>query len=450
MRLITFITILLFASCEPFLTFAQSQLCDFVPITNISQLPDSTVMGVCNGTIHQPGNQRTERMSFTILLQKLQAMGVKTTAVDTIYLNGTNDSLIYLINTRRHALKISTGGGTTTDTLKAGFGISGSNFNGSANVTWKADTARKSGLPTYFYVDSLAAGSSGWPLTGATGTNPAINFIGTTDTATVVIKRNNITYVTISNEFDVYDSLNDKLIQATYDQIGGGIYVNLGDFTGSHNFTNIGINDKNKTINTNDSAFNNIGKFSNSDTIFAPTIQLSGGSPAIGKVWTGTDALGNASWQTPSGGVTSFSYTNSHGLRGSVSNPTATPALTLTPITQAQGNNTDSVATTAYSDSLTKLKFNTVTATSTTITDLKGTLIYDMDCTSNVDTLKLPAAATVSGNFFLTVRKKDSSVNKVVVKPNGSETINGQTSMVILFQNTSAVIYSNGSNYYRQ
>jgi hypothetical protein len=124
---------------------------------------------------------------------------------------------------------------------------------------------------------------------------------------------------------------------------------------------------------------------------------------------------------------------------------------TTTATTRTQGNNTTNIATTAYADSLTKLKFTTVTATSTTVTDLKGILIYDMDCTSNVDTLKLPAAATVSGNFFITIRKKDNSINKVVVVANnGAETINGSTSMWIQFQNTSETLYSNGTNYYAQ
>jgi hypothetical protein len=54
-------------------------------------------------------------------------------------------------------------------------------------------------VPGFYYWESLTstwkpmvATSSGWSLTGNSGTNPAVNFIGTTDNANLVFKRNNV------------------------------------------------------------------------------------------------------------------------------------------------------------------------------------------------------------------------------------------------------------------
>jgi len=114
--------------------------------------------------------------------------------------------------------------------------------------------------------------------------------------------------------------------------------------------------------------------------------------------------------------------------------------------TQSRGDNSTKAATTAYADSVGKWRFYIATATATTVSETAGNVVYDMDCTSNVDTLKLPTA--VGNSFLLTVRKKDSGVNKVVVKPAGSELINGQSSLWILYQYTSVDIYSNNTGYY--
>jgi hypothetical protein len=46
--------------------------------------------------------------------------------------------------------------------------------------------------------------SSGWGLTGNTGTNPAVNFIGTTDNKNLVFKTNNAESLRIESEGDIY------------------------------------------------------------------------------------------------------------------------------------------------------------------------------------------------------------------------------------------------------
>lgn len=53
------------------------------------------------------------------------------------------------------------------------------------------------------------------------------------------------------------------------------------------------------------------------NVLVAGNIKIAGGSPGIGKVLTGTDALGNANWQTPAGGATALGtpsnpYINAH------------------------------------------------------------------------------------------------------------------------------------------
>lgn len=92
-----------------------------------------------NSTLTFIGNNQT--ISNQIWLNNISI------GVDTMYLNGTSDSLIWMKYNRRHAIPFSGGGGTTTDTLKNGYGISGGNFNGSANVTWSIDSAT---LASYF------------------------------------------------------------------------------------------------------------------------------------------------------------------------------------------------------------------------------------------------------------------------------------------------------------
>ena len=62
-------------------------------------------------------------------------------------------------------------------------------------------------------------------------------------------------------------------------------------------------------------------------------------------------------------------------------------------------------------------------------------------------TITLPAAAA-KANYFYRIKKIDSSVNTVTVKPNGSETIDGSTTMVIAFQYSCMDLVSNGSNWY--
>ncbi len=69
------------------------------------------------------------------------------------------------------------------------------------------------------------------------------------------------------------------------------------------------------------------------------------------------------------------------------------------------------------------------------------------DCTSNAITINLPAASTASGLQYH-VKKTDSSSNMVTIVPDGSETIDGQSSAVLNNQYESRTLVSDGSNWF--
>jgi len=74
-------------------------------------------------------------------------------------------------------------------------------------------------------------------------------------------------------------------------------------------------------------------------------------APTTGQVLTATSGTA-ATWQTPAAGgtgtVTSVSVVTANGISGTVANATTTPAITLAVATQAAGDSTTNVATTAF------------------------------------------------------------------------------------------------------
>lgn len=92
--------------------------------------------------------------------------------------------------------------------------------------------------------------------------------------------------------------------------------------------------------------------------------------------------------------------------------------------------------TTASSDS------RSIVTTSTVITATSGHIVVDCDATLGDITISLPTA--VGNSAVYSIRKSDSSANEVIVEPDGSETINGDTELTIQFQNSAARIQSNG------
>ncbi len=66
---------------------------------------------------------------------------------------------------------------------------------------------------------------------------------------------------------------------------------------------------------------------------------------------------------------------------------------------------------------------------------------------SNAITISLPQASTVANKIYK-IKKTDSSVNAVTVRGYGSELIDGDSSLIISFQNSAVQMVSNSSGWY--
>jgi hypothetical protein len=73
---------------------------------------------------------------------------------------------------------------------------------------------------------------------------------------------------------------------------------------------------------------------------------------------------------------------------------------------------------------------------------------FNVNSSSGAVTVTLPAAATVSDGFDVTIKKTDSSGNAVTIDPNGSETIDGASTLDISNENEAFIIYTDGSNWF--
>ena len=180
-------------------------------------------------------------------------------------------------------------------------------------------------------------GGSGWSLTGNTGTNPATNFIGTTDTTQVQIYSNGndvlagnsavnsvLTLLTPTiwaseNEYQYMDlATNDSFLN-----IAGGVFFGAG--TGlsiqgstfsrdSVSYIDLWTDSINFSFHTSAGRFNFYGQ-----------VRLDDGTQGNGKVLT-SDASGNASWQNPSPGVVISAF-------DSAQTSTVASVITYTPTT---------------------------------------------------------------------------------------------------------------------
>lgn len=80
------------------------------------------------------------------------------------------------------------------------------------------------------------------------------------------------------------------------------------------------------------------------------------------------------------------------------------------------------------------------------ITDASKTLL--VDATSSSITIALPAAATAGDGFILAVKKTDSSSNSVIIDTDGSETIDGVSTLAMGIQYQTVFIVCDGSNWF--
>jgi hypothetical protein len=86
-------------------------------------------------------------------------------------------------------------------------------------------------------------------------------------------------------------------------------------------------------------------------------------------------------------------------------------------------------------------QFTTVTA-NTTLTNLEYCVL--VDCTAGPVTITLPSAVGVA--YTPVIKKKDSTANAVTIV--GGGTIDGQSSLIILYQNSSVSLNSDNANWW--
>lgn len=148
-----------------------------------------------------------------------------------------------------------------------------------------------------------ASSNNAWGLTGNISTNPAANFIGTTDNEDLLLKRNSIPFAYLTtrmgpgnpNVFLIKDTLNHSFFNVTWDNSGGGNNggaATLGSSISGADFT---VHPFAKAITADDSVLYNNGNFEN-----AGSVKIVDGTQGAGYVLT-SDASGNASWQDLSG-----------------------------------------------------------------------------------------------------------------------------------------------------
>jgi hypothetical protein len=95
---------------------------------------------------------------------------------------------------------------------------------------------------------------------------------------------------------------------------------------------------------------------------------------------------------------------------------------------------------------LTKSERHAYTSISTNTTLDATQNVVDVDVTSASVAITLPTAVGINGREYV-IRKLDSSANTVTITPNGSETVNGSSDIVLDEQYESTIIYSDGANW---
>jgi hypothetical protein len=90
--------------------------------------------------------------------------------------------------------------------------------------------------------------------------------------------------------------------------------------------------------------------------------------------------------------------------------------------------------------SIRKSATETITASSDTLDDTNYAV--ECDCTSNAITINLPTAVGNEGLEYI-ISKVDTTANNLTIDPNGSELINGDSTMIISFKDSAMQIYSN-------
>lgn len=83
-------------------------------------------------------------------------------------------------------------------------------------------------------------------------------------------------------------------------------------------------------------------------------------------------------------------------------------------------------------------------STNSTLTASNQRQLIDVNATSGVITITLPAAVTVGSGWAVQIRKSDASANLVTIARAGSDTINGVTTLSLAVQHQSLILFSLG------
>lgn len=108
---------------------------------------------------------------------------------------------------------------------------------------------------------------------------------------------------------------------------------------------------------------------------------------------------------------------------------------TWDPVSPIRANPVPSITTTAK------------TTDYTVLTTDKGFIVL-VDASSGAVTVTLPAAATAADGFYVYVMKTDSSANVVTIDGDSSETIDGQTTLILGNQYDAAMVVTNATTWF--
>ena len=167
----------------------------------------------------------------------------------------------------------------------------------------------------------------------------------------------------------------------------------------------------------------------------------------------------NRSWTIPGGGtVTSVAVTSGTGISASVANPTTTPNITITNTAPDQTvvlNSGSGISVSGTYPNFTisatgasGFSYTVVPVTSTpyNAAQTSGNIIILVDAATAGSNVIINLPTPVGNGAQFTVKKIDSGSNTVTLNP-GAFTIDGDTSAIIYYQNTSGTIISDNANW---
>lgn len=215
-----------------------------------------------------------------------------------------NGATVYASNSiqlgNRFVTTVYAGRGTNAKIISGGLQIMGG-----AIVPGKVLMSDAFGNATWQTISGSGPGS-GWNLNGNGGTIAATDFIGTTDLAPLYMRVNNTNAGTLdpiqyNSFYGILGGSNNTT--GTYNSLfGTNANVASGALTNATAIGYAAVVNASNTIQLGNSSVTEIyaGTGTNAKVI-AGGVQVTGGTLASGNVLT-SDAFGNATWQTPSGG----------------------------------------------------------------------------------------------------------------------------------------------------